>query len=342
MSLAVQVPKAAQTHTYVHSLVPTFLHPTLRATPNTLLSTLLLTTPTSLHRVLPLSPSTTHALSSRTLLMTILNATPDSFSDGGDNHSLAAGLASAQAHIAQGASILDIGGMSTRPGADPVTPAEEISRVVPLIAALRAAGISTPISVDTFRPDVARAAVAAGATIINDVLGGSVPGMLAAMAELDVPVVLMHSRGGPEAMGGEMREYEDGDVVAGVRNELGERVQQALDAGVKRWNIILDPGIGFAKTGEDNVVLLRNLPAALGKGARGDEDGFLGQFPSLVGLSRKRFLGTLTGRKDPKDRESATAAAVMASIAGGADIVRVHGAGMGADVVRVADAIYRA
>ena len=143
-------------------------------------------------------------------------------------------------------------------------------------------------------------------------------------------------------MGGEMREYEDGDVVAGVRNELGERVQQALDAGVKRWNIILDPGIGFAKTGEDNVVLLRNLPAALGKGARGDEDGFLGQFPSLVGLSRKRFLGTLTGRKDPKDRESATAAAVMASIAGGADIVRVHGAGMGADVVRVADAIYRA
>lgn len=173
----------------------------------------------------------------------------------------------------------------------------------------------------------------AGATIINDVLGGAEEGMLETMAELDVPVVLMHSRGTPETMS-RMTGY-GGDIVGGVRGELGERVQRALEAGVKRWNIIVDPGVGFAKTGEDNLVLLRQMREVIGEGE-------LGKYPSLVGLSRKRFLGTITGKEAPKERVWGTAAGVTASVAGGADIVRVHDVAEMIDVVRVADGIYRA
>jgi dihydroneopterin aldolase/2-amino-4-hydroxy-6-hydroxymethyldihydropteridine diphosphokinase/dihydropteroate synthase len=314
------------------SLIPNFVHPTLQATSKSLLSTLLITIPTSLDRVLPLSPTVCHSLHSRTLVMSILNTTPDSFSDGGDHFSLPDALASALAHIEAGADILDIGGMSTRPGADDVDPEIEISRVIPLIRALRERGIVTPISVDTFRPAVARAAIEAGANIVNDVLGGSTEGMLEAMAELDVPVVLMHSRGTPATMSS-MTTYEGG-VIAGVQRELGARVEAALAKGVKRWNIILDPGVGFAKAGPDNLVLLRELPALLA-GAE------LAGYPSLVGLSRKKFLGTLTGKSDAKERIWGTAGGVTASIVGGADIVRVHDVKEMVDVVRVADGIYR-
>lgn len=273
--------------------------------------------------------------------MSILNTTPDSFSDGGDHFSLEASLTSALEHVKLGAHILDIGGMSTRPGAADVSPEEEAARVVPLVKALREKGVKVPISIDTFRPEVARAAISAGADIINDVLGGAEEGMLAVMADLDVPVVLMHSRGTPSTMS-RLTEYEGGDVVAGVRSELAQRVQDALDAGVKRWNIILDPGIGFAKTGEDNLVLLRSLPASLGHDVPATEDGaWLKEFPSLVGLSRKRFIGTLTGKEVAKDRVLGTAAAVTVSVAGGADIVRVHDVEAMVDVVKVADGIYR-
>ncbi|KAL8278644.1 hypothetical protein RQP46_008936 [Phenoliferia psychrophenolica] len=321
-------------------LVPSFLHPTLQRTPSALLATLLTTTPSSLHRVLPLSPSLVHPIGSSTLLMTILNATPDSFSDGGDNLSLASALASAASHVVAGSSILDVGGMSTRPNADPVSESIEISRVVPLITSLRSTSPSTPISIDTFRPAVARAAIEAGATIINDVLGGDHPSMLETMAELDVPVIIMHSRGGEPFLGGEMKPYATG-VVTGVRDELRHKVERALQAGVRRWNIILDPGVGFAKTGEQNVELLRDLPKALGREGEGEE-AFLGGFPSLVGLSRKRFLGTLIAREGgAKERDWATAVAVAKSIEGGADIVRVHEPTMGADVVKVSDALYR-
>lgn len=262
--------------------------------------------------------------------MSILNATPDSFSDGGSNPTLATALA----HLDSGADILDVGGMSTRPGAADVSPTEEVARVVPLIQAIRAHPTrgAVPISVDTFRPDVARAAVEAGANIINDVRGGEEPGMLAVMAELDCPVVLMHSRG---AIGGSST-YVDGDVVRGVREELEQRVDAALAAGVKRWNIITDPGIGFAKTGGDNLILLRRMDEVLGPGTK------LGEYPSLVGLSRKRFIGTLTGKDVASERVLGTAAAVTASIQGGARIVRVHDVEEMRDVVKVADGIYRA
>lgn len=265
--------------------------------------------------------------------MSILNATPDSFSDGGDNLPLSTSLSSALSHLASGADILDIGGMSTRPGAADVDEVTEIARVVPLLRALREQGVNVPISIDTFRPAVARAAVEAGATIINDVLGGTYEGMLEVMAELDVPVVLMHSRGMPDTMS-RLTGY-GGDVVSGVRGELEERVQKALEAGVKRWNIVVDPGVGFAKTGEDNMVLLRRMGEVIGEGE-------LGKYPSLVGLSRKKFIGTVTGKEAPKERVWGTAAGVTASIAGGAGIVRVHDVAEMVDVVRVADGIYRA
>lgn len=266
--------------------------------------------------------------------MSILNATPDSFSDGGDNHSVKDATATALSHIVAGVDILDIGGMSTRPGASDVSEEIEISRVVPLIHSIRSTHPDIPISIDTFRPLVAQAAIEAGANIINDVLGGSYPGMLEMMAKLDVPVVLMHSRGMPQTMS-EMTDYPNDDVVNGVIVELGDRVQRAIDMGVKRWNIITDPGIGFAKTGKQNLILLRRLNEVI------STDSYLGSFPSLVGLSRKKFLGTLVGKAAAKERVWATASGVTASIAGGADIVRVHDLKEMIDVVKVADGIYR-
>ncbi|KAK4692696.1 dihydropteroate synthase, partial [Phenoliferia sp. Uapishka_3] len=240
--------------------------------------------------------------------------------------------------------MIDVGGMSTRPGAENVEVEEEINRVVPVILALRAEGITTPISIDTFRPQVARAAIAAGANIINDVMGGTNPGMLEAMVELDVPVVLMHSRGDPKTMGALSGYTHVGGVVEGVRKELGERVEGALKAGVKRWNVVVDPGVGFAKTGEDNLVLLKGLKTCLERRiilGEGGAEVDLGEYPSLVGLSRKKFLGGLTGKEVAKERDWATAAGVMVSIEGGADIVRVHEVDMGKDVCKVADAVYR-
>jgi len=324
-------------------LIPNFVHPTLKATTSTLLAELLAHTPSTLTRVLPLSPSQTHPIhpTKRTLVMSILNATPDSFSDGGDHFLTDAALASGLAHLGLGVDILDIGGMSTRPGAADVSAADEIARVVPLLQALARERAGVALSVDTFRPEVARAAVQAGATIINDVLGGAEEGMLEVMAEAAVPVVLMHSRGNPNTMSS-LTDYPEG-VVAGVRTELEARVKAALAAGVRRWNVILDPGVGFAKTADQNLELLRRIPEALGRGAAASDGrtNFLGQFPSLVGLSRKRFIGTLTGREVAKERVFGTAAGVTASVAGGADVVRVHDVPAMVDVVKVADGIYR-
>lgn len=308
-----------------------------------MLSDLLAHTPSTLTRVLPLSPSRTHPIhpTKRTLVMSILNATPDSFSDGGDHAHLETALAAGLAHLAQGADILDVGGMSTRPGAADVAEAEEIARVVPLLEALKREGGGAALSVDTFRSGVARAAVEAGATIINDVMGGEGEGMRETMSELAVPVVLMHSRGTPATMNG-LTDYPDG-VVAGVRTELEARVRAALAAGVRRWNVLLDPGIGFAKTSPQNLELLRRLPEALGRGAAAGDGrtSFLGQFPSLVGLSRKGFIGRLTGREVARERVMGTAAGVGASVAGGADVVRVHDVEAMVEVVKVADGIYR-
>jgi dihydropteroate synthase len=266
----------------------------------------------------------------KTQVMGILNVTPDSFSDGGMFDSLVGALAQATAMVHQGADILDIGGESTRPGSQPVSESEELQRVVPVIRALRAKPSfdKTPISVDTVKAAVARAAIEAGADFVNDVSGGMAdPEMLAVAADLGCPIVLMHMRGTPNTMQ-QMTEY--GDVVQEVRDRLAELVNQAVAAGVSRDVIAIDPGIGFAKTAMQNLPLLRELRSFQTLGC-----------PVLVGVSRKSFLGKILDRPDPKDRLWGTAAACTVAIAGGADILRVHDVAEMADVRSVADAIYR-
>ena len=265
--------------------------------------------------------------------MSIINTTPDSFSDGGLNDSVSSASSSSLSHIQQGADLIDIGGMSTRPGAADISEEEEISRVVPLIKALRSEhGLKIPISIDTFRSRVARAAVEAGATVINDVHGGREEGMLETMRDLGVPVILMHSRGDSETMT-KMTDYGEEGAVAGVRREMEEMVQTALSAGIARWNIILDPGIGFAKTSEQNYTLLRHLKSLFSASL------LLKEFPVLVGLSRKKFLGA---ELEAKARVLGTAAGVTASIASGrCEIARVHDTKGMKEAVTVADAIYR-
>jgi dihydropteroate synthase len=266
----------------------------------------------------------------KTHVMGILNVTPDSFSDGGAFDSLTGALAQATAMVHQGADILDIGGESTRPGSDPVSEAEERQRVVPVIRALRAKPLfdKMPISVDTMKAAVARAAIEAGADFVNDVSGGMAdPEMLAVVADLGCPIVLMHMRGTPNTMQ-QMTEY--GDVVEEVRDRLAELVNQAVAAGVSRDVIAIDPGIGFAKTAMQNLPLLRELRSFHTLGC-----------PVLVGVSRKSFLGKILDRPDPKDRLWGTAAACTVAICGGADILRVHDVAQMADVRSVADAIYR-
>jgi len=243
-------------------------------------------------------------------LMGVLNLTPDSFSDGGRFLDPAAALAQARRLIAQGADILDIGGESTRPGAERVPAEDEIDRVVPVIAAL-AAETSIPISVDTLKPQVARAAVAAGATIWNDVSALTAPGAPELAAELGCGVVLMHMQGEPRTMQAAPR-Y--GDVVAEVTAWLAARAETALAAGVRRERIWLDPGIGFGKTLAHNLALLAHLDPLVALG-----------FPVLLGVSRKSFLKAI----DPaaalaQDRLAGSLAAALAGAQAGVGAIRVH------------------
>lgn len=259
--------------------------------------------------------------------MGVLNVTPDSFSDGGLYRVPAAALAQAQELVAAGADILDIGGQSTRPQADTVTAEEEQQRVLPVIAAIRAAGITVPISIDTTRSSVAQAAIAAGATWVNDISGGTYdPNMLPTVAQLNVPIVLMHIRGTPKTMQ-QMSDYED--LIGEIRDFLQERVEAAIAAGINPSHLAIDPGIGFAKTGRQNLEILRRL-AELQFG-----------YPLLVGTSRKSFIGHLLNQPDPKKRVWGTAATCCAAIAGGADILRVHDVRELREVCTVADAIWR-
>lgn len=292
--------------------------------------------------------------------MSILNITPDSFSDGGRHFSVTDAVQAAKAQVEAGADILDIGGVSTRPGSAHVTEEEELRRVIPVIEAIREAGITAPISVDTYRASVARASIEAGADIINDISGGlKDPDMLHTVAELDVPFVLMHMRGEPEEVNQPRHQkYEGDDVVAGVRKELAEAVRKALEAGVKRWNIVLDPGVGFSKNAEGNLKLLKDLPLVTGRqhalkhrqlllqaastsGNSVDEDSLLlSNFPVLVGVSRKGFLGKITSQPDPTKREYANSAVHALAIANGANVIRVHDVAAARDAARIADAIY--
>ncbi|KAJ5635103.1 uncharacterized protein N7484_008416 [Penicillium longicatenatum] len=273
-----------------------------------------------------------------THVMAILNLTPDSFSDGG-THSptdFTQLTETVRRFIAQGATIIDVGGESTRPGSTPVGPGEEIARVAPAIQHIRknipeASNIA--ISIDTYRAAVAEAACAAGADIINDVSAGLLdPEMLPTAARLGKSIILMHMRGTPQTMT-KLHDYPNG-VIPEVSAELRARVAAAEDAGIRRWRIILDPGLGFAKLQPQDLEILRELPAL--RAAEG-----LDCLPWLMGPSRKRFIGNITGVKTPKERVWGTAATVSASVAGGADIVRVHDVQEMWQVAKVADAIYR-
>lgn len=269
-----------------------------------------------------------------TQVMAILNVTPDSFSDGG-LHSSSDFSATVSSFISSGATIIDIGGQSSAPHSVEVSAEEEISRVLPAIRAIRSHPLSgeVAISIDTYRASVAEAAIAAGADIINDVSAGTLdPEMLSTAARLGATICLMHMRGTPATMN-TMATYPDG-LIPTIARELLERVAAAEVAGIRRWRIILDPGIGFAKLGAQNTEILRRFEELR------DWPGLRG-LPWLLGSSRKTFVGKITGVKEPKERVWGTAATVAAAVQGGADIVRVHDVKEMAQVVKMSDAIWR-
>nr|KAK5442179.1 trifunctional dihydropteroate synthetase [Exophiala xenobiotica] len=294
---------------------------------------------TALNSQLPLIR--THDSSRKTLVMAILNLTPDSFSDGG-MHSvkdLEMLKATVRAFIAAGVDIIDIGGQSTRPNADLLSCEEELSRVLPIVQAIRGMeeAENVALSIDTFHSGVARQAILAGADIINDVSAGVMDDqMLPTVAELGKTIILMHMRGNPHTMT-KLTNYPEG-VVKGVAKELSERVKAATTAGILPWHIILDPGLGFAKNQPQNLELLRRLQEL-----REDAEYAvnLKNFPWLVGPSRKGFVGKITGVQEASQRSYGTAAAVTASIEGGAEIVRIHDVSEMVQVAKMADAIYR-
>ena len=258
----------------------------------------------------------------RPRIMGVLNVTPDSFSDGGEIGSLQAAVARACTMLDEGADIIDVGGESTRPGATAVAEAEEIERVLPVVEALvREPRLAeTPISVDTRKPAVMRAAIAAGAGMINDVAALQAPGAIEALAKADVAVCLMHMQGTPQTMQ-EAPHYVD--VVDEVRAFLAQRAQACLTGGIVRERIVVDPGFGFGKRRAHNVALLRHLDALRGLG-----------FPILCGLSRK---GLIEERRRPRaaDRLAASVAAALAAVARGAAILRVHDVRETVDALRV-------
>lgn len=275
----------------------------------------------------------------RTMIMAIFNATPDSFS--GENMPKETDARQMFGRwFGQGADIIDFGGQSTRPGAELLSAEEELARVLPYIIQCKdMKREDTVVSVDTFYARVARKCIEAGADIINDVSGGLLDDeMLPTVAELNKTIVLMHMRGNPKTMT-TLTEYPDG-VVNGVRRELGERVKAAHKAGIPPWRIILDPGIGFAKTEAQNLELLRSL-AELRKPPSNPDEEDLSKYPWLIGPSRKGFIGKITGVEEAKWRQFGTAAAVTACVAGGAEIVRVHDVTQMVEAVRLADGIYR-
>jgi len=266
----------------------------------------------------------------RTLVMGVINLTPDSFSDGGRFERPERALSQAQRMLAQGADVLDLGAQSTRPGAAEVGAAAELERLLPALAAIRAACPTALISVDTFLAPVAEAALAAGANWVNDVRGASSlrdPAMLKLVAAAGCPYVLMHSRGDSAAMDG-LASY--GDVVAEVRDGLRVATDQAIAAGVQPQQLIWDPGLGFAKTTEQNLALLRGLASLRAEG-----------FPLLLGPSRKRFIGAVLVEPRANARLWGTAAVCAQAIGAGADVLRVHDVGPIVQTARMTDAIVR-
>ena len=253
----------------------------------------------------------------RPLIMGVVNVTPDSFSDGGLYASTDAAVEHARSLIEEGADILDVGGESTRPGAAAVSLDDERRRVLPVIEALAMSGI--PVSIDTRKPELMREAIAAGASLVNDISAAESPGALEAIAASNVGVCLMHKQGEPQTMQQSPR-YDD--VVREVFDYLAQRIDAALGAGIARECIVVDPGFGFGKTFEHNLALLRDLPRFEALGV-----------PLLAGLSRKAMLGRITGRTAPRDRVHASVAAALFAAERGARILRVH------DVTATRDAL---
>ena len=260
----------------------------------------------------------------RPRVMGIVNVTPDSFSDGGEHATTDAAIAHALRLAEEGADLLDIGGESTRPGADDVSVEEELRRVIPVIERLSKA-TSLPISIDTSKPEVMRAAVAAGAGMINDVHALRREGALDAAAELGVPVVLMHMLGEPRSMQ-DAPDYDD--VVADVHRFLAERIFAAEMSGIPKKRIVVDPGFGFGKTAAHNLTLLAQLERFTDLGV-----------PVLAGLSRKRTIGELTGRDDPHDRVHGSVAAHVIAAQRGAKLLRVHDVAATVDALKVWNAV---
>jgi len=260
---------------------------------------------------------------SRPLVMGIVNVTPDSFSDGGQFSTTSLAIEHAMKLVEDGADILDIGGESTRPNAEPVSLEEELRRVIPVIEGI-ARRCDTPISIDTYKPPVMRAAVAAGASLVNDVRGLQEPGAIEVVAQCNAGVCLMHMPGTPQTMQNDPR-YDD--VVAEVRDFLLARAAACETAGISRERIMLDPGFGFGKRSVHNIALLRELEPLCRLG-----------YPVLVGLSRKSVLGQITGN-DVADRLPASLAAAVVAAMKGAAVVRVHDVKATRDALAVVAAI---
>jgi len=260
-------------------------------------------------------------------VMGIVNVTPDSFSDGGVLGSVDDAVAHAMQMVSDGADLLDVGGESTRPGSDAVPAGEEMARVLPVIQRVARELPDTPVSIDTRKAAVARAALDDGATIVNDISAGADPEMFELVRERGAGLVLMHMKGEPKTMQDEPTYY---DVVAEVRGFLGDRIEAAVSAGIDRSSLCVDPGIGFGKTLEHNVAILREIGGFRLLGAA-----------IMVGPSRKRFIGTLTGT-EVDDRIEGTAGAVAWCAGHDVDVVRVHDVREMTRVVRVVDAIARA
>ena len=256
-------------------------------------------------------------------VMGIVNVTPDSFSDGGHYSTIDAAIAHALRLVSEGADLLDVGGESTRPGAVEVSEAEELQRVIPVIEAL-AKQITIPIAIDTSKPGVMRAAVNAGASIINDVFALRRDDALDVAAQLKVPVILMHMQGKPDSM--QAAPHYD-DAVAEVHSFLTQRIFACEMAGISKKNIVIDPGFGFGKSLEHNLALLAHLQRFVELGV-----------PVLAGLSRKAFIGTLTGR-DVNDRVYGSVATALIAAQNGAKIIRVHDVAATVDALKIWNAV---
>ena len=268
----------------------------------------------------------------RPLIMGIVNVTPDSFSDGGTLRGVDDAVARAETQLAEGADILDVGGESTRPHADTVAADEEARRAVPVVRELARRFPDVPLSIDSVKSAVARAAIDAGAHIVNDVSGFRLdPAMAQTCAESDVGVVLMHSRGSVQEMGSYTYAAYDGDPMDVVLEELRERVDDALAQGIDARNIAVDPGIGFSKRSEHSLRVLASLERLVAWG-----------FPVVVGASRKRFIGELTGVEEPALRVHGSVGAAVAAFERGARVLRVHDVAATRQALNVADAVRRA